>query len=227
MFLGAHNFVVRIAQQPTFAIVFLKYLLLPFAGLFGLIANARYHLYKWGVCKRNPSPIPSIVVGNLKAGGTGKSPMVMFFLGYFIKKGYEVSVLSRGYGRKTKGFLEVKTNLSAWDCGDEPFMIKQNFQNVPVFVCEKRVEGLNKIKELYPQVNLVLLDDAFQHFALKADLYVLLTEWSKPFNKDFPLPMGMLREYRFAAKRADLVITTKTPGNLKEKTRGGWPPGAM
>lgn len=176
-------------------------------------------MYEKGIFKRTQSSVPSIVVGNIRVGGTGKSPMVLFLAKSLIEKGIEPAILSRGYGRNTKGFIEVLPNSTALQCGDEPLMIKRKMPELKVFVCENRVDGISRIKQLFPQTKLVLLDDAFQHFRLKADFYILLTEWAKPFFKDFPLPAGMLREFASSAKRADFVITTKTPFSVSDSEK--------
>ncbi|MBX2985308.1 MAG: tetraacyldisaccharide 4'-kinase [Bacteroidia bacterium] len=189
----------------------LRFLLLPLAWLFGVIAKLRWCLFDKGLLKRTKAPIPSVVVGNIRVGGTGKSPIVMLLAEQLLAKGIKPAILSRGYGRKSKGFLEVQPTMNASQGGDETLMIKRRFSNLNVFVCENRVQGIRKIKELYPHTSLVLLDDAFQHFRLKSDFYILLTEWAKPFYHDFPMPAGMLREFRSSAERADTVITTKTP----------------
>jgi len=197
----------------------LRFILLPFSWLFGFIAQCRWILFDKGVLKRKQSTLPTIVVGNIKVGGTGKSPMILLLIEELIKEGYTLAVLSRGYGRETKGFLEVFTSLSAVQCGDEPLMIKKRFPDVVVTVCENRVAGVSQIATLFPKTQVILLDDAFQHFRLKASLYILLTEWQHPFYRDFPMPTGMLREFRSAAYRADIIITTKAPVNVNEKVK--------
>ncbi|MEP0713624.1 MAG: tetraacyldisaccharide 4'-kinase, partial [Algoriphagus sp.] len=165
--------------------------------------------------------IPSIVVGNLSVGGTGKTPMVEFLI-RMLQKEKSTAVLSRGYGRKTNGFLQANWMLSPDDIGDEPFQIFQKFgQDISVFVGENRVNALNKIAALPTSPELIILDDAFQHRYVTGDLKILLTTYQRPFYSDFLLPMGRIRESRAGAKRADVVVITKCPEALSasEKTR--------
>jgi tetraacyldisaccharide 4'-kinase len=195
-----------------------RLLLLPFSHIFGLAAQARYLLFKNEILKRvTPKNVKAIVIGNLRVGGTGKTPTVILLAQELVNKNKNVAILSRGYGRKTHGFIEVKYDSVALDVGDEPLMIKRIMPKVPVFVCEDRVVGIEKIKALYNNIEFILLDDAFQHFKLKAHYYILLTEWSNPFYIDYPLPAGMLREYRIAAKRANYIITTKCPNDINRE----------
>src|SRR5690606_36834659 len=133
---------------------------------------------------RNVPEIPTIVVGNLNAGGSGKTPHLIFLVHFLQKEGIVINILSRGYGRKTKGFLEVNQDSKPDEVGDEPLLIKQKLPQSSVFVCENRPEGISKITEISKQP--VLLDDAFQHLPLKAGFYILLTSYHSPFYIDFP-----------------------------------------
>ena len=194
-----------------------SFLLAPFALIFRVITEIRNALYNWDVLKSEKGKIPSIVVGNLSVGGTGKTPMVEFLLRNLSTQ-MKLAVLSRGYGRKTKGFMIAKMESKPSQIGDEPHQIFHKFVgNIPVFVSENRVEGIAKIYELIPELDAVVLDDAFQHRSLKADFFILLTPYQKPFSQDFILPMGRLRESRKGGKRADLVVVTKSPQNLSFK----------
>ena len=196
-----------------------SFLLTPFALIFRVITEIRNVLYDWNVLKSEKGKIPSIVVGNLSVGGTGKTPMVEYLLRNLSSE-MKLAVLSRGYGRKTKGFLQAKMESKPLEIGDEPHQIFHKFEgDIPVFVCESRVEGISKIYELIPDLEAVVLDDAFQHRSLKADFYILLTPYQKPFSRDFILPKGRLRESRKGGKRADLVVVTKSPESLSSEDK--------
>jgi tetraacyldisaccharide 4'-kinase len=191
-----------------------KLLLLPLAWLFGLIVYLRYKLYHLGIFKRHQFDVPIIVVGNLSVGGTGKSPLTQYIT-TLLSKYKTTGVLSRGYGRKSKGlqFANSKTNASL--LGDEPMMYYQHFSNsakVIVAVAEKRVLGINAL--IAKGVEAIVLDDAYQHLSVKAGLNILLTEYKQPYSSDFLLPAGRLRDCRLAAQRAQVIMVTKCPSNL-------------
>ncbi|MBC6365861.1 tetraacyldisaccharide 4'-kinase [Algoriphagus sp. AK58] len=199
------------------------FFLLPFAFIFRLITEVRNFLYDHELLKSHKSPIKTLVVGNLSVGGTGKTPMVEFLI-HSLKGKIHLASLSRGYGRKTQGFLMANSNSSPKEIGDEPLQIFQKFKsNVPVFVGEDRVEALKKMAKLNSTIQGVILDDAFQHRKLKPDFSIILTSFSKPFFRDFLLPAGRLRESRKGARRAHVIIVTKCPSglSLKEKERYG------
>jgi len=183
---------------------------LPFSLLYGGITALRNLFYDKGWLKSKHYSTPVICVGNLSTGGTGKSPMIEFLLG-FLKKDYQVSVLSRGYKRKTKGFIEVLSDSTVKDVGDEPFQFKQNFPSVTVAVCEDRQTGIEQLKT---KADVILLDDGFQHRRVKASTYVLLTTFDNLYIDDQLLPAGNLRESKKNAKRADLIIVTKCPDRV-------------
>lgn len=187
------------------------FLLAPFALIFRIITGIRNFLYDLNILKSFKSPIPTLVVGNLSVGGTGKTPMVEFLIRN-LRSDFELGALSRGYGRKTKGFFQATEKSTAQEIGDEPLQIFRKFkEKVPVFVGEDRVAALDKISRISAKPELVILDDAFQHRKLKGDFYCLLTPFESPFSGDFLLPMGRLRESRWGANRADLVVVTKCP----------------
>src|SRR5574343_369530 len=196
-------------------------LLWPFSLVYGFITFVRNKWYDWGIFKSFPIPGKSICVGNLSVGGTGKTPHVAY-LAEFLKDQSETSILSRGYGRKTSGFRLVNTSDSAENVGDEPLFYSSIFdKNVHVAVCEKRAEGVQALQQLFPSNQLIILDDAYQHRAVKAGLNILLTEYNAPFSSDLVLPAGNLREFRSGKNRADLVIVTKCPKEISDsdKTR--------
>ena len=197
------------------------YLLAPAAFLFHGITAARNFLFDRGLLKSQKSPIPTLVVGNLSVGGTGKTPWVEFLVRQ-LRDGVKIATLSRGYGRKTTGFLQVLPNSSAAEVGDEPLQLFTQFkESIPVFVGEDRVGATQKIQQLLPDLQLLVLDDAFQHRKLNPDFRIVLTPYDSPFSQDYLLPMGRLRESRAGAKRADVVVVTKCPAELSlvEKNR--------
>lgn len=187
----------------------LRFLLFPFSFVYGFVTLIRNKFFDWGIFKVYEIPVKSICVGNLSVGGTGKSPMVIKLVEEFQSQ-KNIVVLSRGYGRKTKGFLWVESSGRTEDVGDEPLQVKLRFkEKIVVAVCEDRVKGVKKILEEHPQTDLIILDDAYQHRWVKAGFTILLTSFSSPFFKDFILPVGNLREGRYGAKRAQMVVLTK------------------
>lgn len=193
----------------------MRFLLLPLAWLYGLAVLVRNKAFDWGLLKEESFGVPVIAVGNLNVGGTGKSPAVLH-LARLLKGKYRVAVLSRGYGRTTRGFLRV-TDTTPWQaCGDEPLQYALQLEGVTVAVCESRREGIRRLLSLDPDINLVLLDDAFQHRYVRPDCRILLTTYDKPWFDDCLLPAGRLREPASSARRADLVVVTKCPENLSQ-----------
>jgi tetraacyldisaccharide 4'-kinase len=154
-------------------------------------------------------------VGNLAVGGSGKTPHVEYLI-RLLQNNFKVATLSRGYGRNTRGFREVNSNDRASESGDEPLQIKKHFPNIHVFVGEKRVEAVSQLLFEHPEIEVILLDDAYQHRAIKAGFNILLTDYSKIFTEDKIMPAGRLREHPRGAQRADLVIVTKCPLDITE-----------
>jgi tetraacyldisaccharide 4'-kinase len=196
-------------------------LLLPFGLLYGLITGLRNKLFDLGILKTYKMPVPAICVGNLSTGGTGKTPHVAY-LAALLKDELKVHILSRGYGRNTRGFILLDENSTSEQVGDEPLFYQTHFQpEVRVAVCESRQEGIEKLLEI-EQPGIILLDDAFQHRHVAAGLSILLTEYGKPYFSDFPLPAGNLREWRSGRKRADLLIVTKCPPEIPETVHNSY-----
>ena len=192
----------------------LRLVLWPLGLLFGLVAMLRTKLYTMGVFKRHIPPVATVVIGNLSTGGTGKTPLVLYLAEKWSRK-WNIATLSRGYGRKTKGFRWVSPGDDSATCGDEPLLLRQNLpERVQVAVGENRPEGIRRILEERPATNLVLLDDAYQHLALKARFYILTTPYDKPFYADALLPAGNLREPVWAKNRAHAMVVTKCPPTL-------------
>jgi len=188
----------------------------PFSLIFGLLAALRRKLVR-----SKTFSVPTICVGNLRVGGTGKTPHVEY-IARFLSQNHQVAILSRGYGRKTKGYINANEtqNLNNNIFGDEPMQYATKFPNVEVAVCEKRETGIEKLLQKNPELEVVVLDDAYQYLSVNYSLRILLTEFHRPFFEDFPMPSGRLRECRSASKHADVIIVTKCPENLSkdEKT---------
>lgn len=205
------------------------------------IALALRHLcYDKGWKKSTSTAVPSVCVGNVALGGTGKTPMVELILRTLTEDAYDtdpellaegfacglfdtpklsISVLSRGYGRKTKGFLEVTTDGSADSFGDEPLQIKRNFPQISVYVDENRVEGCDRIADTS---DIVILDDAYQHRRIRATKNILLTTYARPFFKDHLVPFGRLRDLASRAHAADMIVVTKCPEYVSDIERAEW-----
>jgi tetraacyldisaccharide 4'-kinase len=195
---------------------YLRLLLLPFSLLYGLIVELIKSFYKKGYLHAERFEIANIVVGNLSTGGTGKTPHVEYII-RFLKNYHHVAVLSRGYGRKKSGLRLVNLNDTVEEVGDEPLQIAQKFPEIPILVSENRLKGLEKIQRFNPRPQMVILDDAMQHWALKADFYLMLTTYQQPFFEDYVLPAGNLREFAFNYKRANAIIVSKCPSDLSKE----------
>jgi tetraacyldisaccharide 4'-kinase len=193
----------------------LRFFLFPFAILYDFVTRIRNLFFDTGIFKQTSFKIPVIIVGNLSAGGTGKTPQIEYLI-RLLKDNLKTAVLSRGYKRKTEGFVLLNKSHSAEDVGDEPLQYFKKFKNIHVAVDANRVEGItNLISKNKPEV--VLLDDAFQHRKVKGSLSILLTKYSDLFVDDFLLPTGNLRESSRGADRANVILVTKCPENLSRK----------
>lgn len=192
------------------------WLLLPFSWLYAAVLAVRNWLYDRGWKQSAPGWVPLINVGNLRVGGTGKTPHVAWLVEELLRQGQHPAILSRGYGRQTTGPRLATAADSATTVGDEPWQYFGHFGplNVPVAVAENRQLGLDLLRRQYPTLTCVVLDDAYQHRRVRPALNMLLTELARPFYHDFVLPAGRLREARAGAARADVVILTKCPPNL-------------
>lgn len=200
----------------------LHYLLLPFSLLYGGVMAVRNFLYDKGFLASRSFPLPVICVGNLAVGGTGKTPHTEYLIEGLTSaqmggRPLRVAVLSRGYGRRTRGFRAVRQCRNAGECGDEPWQLQSAGRpGVECFVCEDRVAGIERLCGM-AQPDVVLLDDAYQHRHVRAGLYILLTEHSRLYVDDSVMPAGRLREFARGARRADVVVVTKCPDDLSEE----------
>jgi tetraacyldisaccharide 4'-kinase len=190
--------------------ILLRKLLFPFAILYGFITSLRNYLYDKGILKSYSFDFPVIAVGNLSVGGTGKTPQIEYLI-RLLSPNYKVATLSRGYKRKSEGFVLAGADANAEILGDEPFQYFKKFPNIRVAVDADRKNGIERLLGQTPKPEIILLDDAFQHRKVRAGLYVLLTSYGDLFCDDFVLPAGNLREGRNGAKRADVIIVTKCP----------------
>ncbi len=197
---------------------FLSVLLFPLSVLYAAAMYVRNWLFDCGLKPVFRSSIPTINIGNLAVGGTGKTPHVEYLIRLFQDK-HQLATLSRGYGRSTTGFMAANELSTANSIGDEPFQMFQKHK-IPVFVSEKRAVGLQQIERLLLQTNLILLDDAFQHRAIRPTVNILITDYNRLFYNDLVLPSGRLREGRTGAQRADGVIVSKCPSTLSENEQG-------
>ncbi len=191
----------------------IKILLFPFALLYAAGVWLRDFFYRRGLLQSVSFSIPVISIGNLSVGGTGKTPHIEYLI-RLLNPYLDVGTLSRGYKRKTRGFLEVRIAHEAEDTGDEPLQFKRKFPDIVVAVAENRVLGIPEMLKRRPDLQVILLDDAFQHRGVKPGLSILLTEYSRPYTRDQLLPVGRLREMPSAAERADIIIVSKCPASL-------------
>ena len=198
---------------------YLSFLLFPFALLYGAIVRLRHWCYNTGIFKEHTSAVPTICVGNVAVGGTGKSPMVEYLVRQLHPK-CRVAVLSRGYKRKTKGFVLADAQATVADLGDEPFQFWRKFhKDIILAVCGDRVEGLRQLLQLPPPPTVVILDDAFQHRPIKATKNIVLTAYGQLFTDDWLLPVGRLRDVVSRVQQADIVVVTKCPPDLSAAER--------
>ena len=192
-----------------------RFLLFPFAILYGWITDFRNFLYDKDILKSYQFDLPVIAVGNLNVGGTGKTPQIEYLIRLLSHK-YKVATLSRGYKRQSKGFILADETSNAKTIGDEPFQFFKKFPEIYVAVDANRKNGIEELLSLSNKPEVILLDDAFQHRKVKAGFYILLTAYDDLYCDDFMLPTGLLRESRNGSKRADIIIVTKCPKNLSE-----------
>ena len=193
-------------------------ILFPLSLLYGFIIYIRNRLYDFKLLKSNSFNIPLISVGNITVGGTGKTPHIEYLVD-FLKSEFNVATLSRGYKRKTKGFILSTLESTDQEIGDEPRQIKQKFPDINVAVDADRTNGINQLIDLNKDLDMILLDDAYQHRKVNANLSILLIDYSRPIDKDYILPFGDLREQAFEKKRANIIIITKSPKDLKPINR--------
>ena len=194
----------------------LRILLFPFTLLYDAITRFRNHLYNIGYKHSFRFDVPLIGVGNLNVGGSGKTPMIEYLI-KLLMPGNNISILSRGYGRLTRGLRFANDKETARTIGDEPLQFFRSFKDkVNVVVCEDRAFAIPTILQEFPETSLVLMDDSFQHRAVNPQLNILLTEYALPFYKDYVMPFGKLREARIGSCRADIIVVTKCNSKISD-----------
>ncbi|MEY3499128.1 MAG: tetraacyldisaccharide 4-kinase [Bacteroidota bacterium] len=197
---------------------FLRKIVLPLALLYKGITSFRNFLYNKGFFKSYSFDLPVIVVGNLSVGGTGKTPQIEYLIRLLSDK-YKIATLSRGYKRKSNGYILADANANATLIGDEPFQFYSKFPNIQVAVDANRKNGIEQLLSQTSKPEVILLDDAFQHRKVKAGFYILLTAYNDLYSDDFQLPTGNLREGKSGAKRANVIVVTKCPYDLSKESR--------
>ena len=189
----------------------IRYVLFPFSCIYWCITYIRNVMFDKGIISQSAFPIPIISFGNITVGGTGKTPHTQYLISK-LQHTHSVATLSRGYKRKTKGYVDTtQTEITPQIIGDEAFMTHKNFPNCIVAVCEKRVVGVQSILTKHPHINCIILDDAFQHRHILPGYQILLVDYTRPIWNDFVFPTGNLREGTYAVARAHAVIVTKCP----------------
>lgn len=191
----------------------LKFLLAPAAALYKIGIKVRNSLYDKGLLKTERFPIPIICIGNITVGGTGKTPMAELVIDYMAQM-HNVALLSRGYGRRTKGYREVTVDAHYRDVGDEPLQIKRKFPETVVVVCEKRAEGIRRIQAEHPEIDLIIMDDGFQHRRVEAKINIVMIDATRPVQYDSMLPLGSLRDTISSLHRAHYFVVTKCPESM-------------
>ena len=190
-----------------------KTLLAPAAYLYKLGVTLRHRLFDWGVLKSERFDVPVICIGNITVGGTGKTPMAEMVIGYMLRT-HRVALISRGYGRRTKGYREVLVGDHYRDVGDEPLQIKLKYPEAVVVVCEKRAEGIHRLLQEHPDVDLVVMDDGFQHRYVEPKVNIVMIDATRPVQHDRMLPQGTLRDLPEMLHRAHYFVVTKCPEKM-------------
>ena len=191
----------------------LKSLLGPAAFFYRMGVTLRHRLFDWGILKSERFDIPIICIGNITVGGTGKTPMAEMIIDYMSQK-HNVALLSRGYGRRTKGYLEVLPSSHYRDAGDEPLQIKLKFPRTVVAVCEKRAEGIRRLRAEHPEVDLIIMDDGFQHRYVEPKIKGVMIDATRPIQHDRMLPVGTLRDLPSELHRAHYFVVSKCPEKM-------------
>ncbi|MBE0648994.1 MAG: tetraacyldisaccharide 4'-kinase [Bacteroidales bacterium] len=197
---------------------FYQVLLFPFSLLYGVVMAVRNWLFSCGCLPSREFDTPIVVIGNLSYGGTGKTPHIEYLI-RLLHERFLVATLSRGYGRSSKGFVLASKRSAYKYVGDEPLQFAKKYDDIKVAIDEDRVEGIEILEQKFPKLDVILLDDAFQHRHVKPGLSLLLTDFHKLYTDDSVLPSGTLREFPCGSKRADIIIVTKTPKIFSPITR--------
>ena len=190
-------------------------LYIPLSWLYRLVIAVRHMLFDQHVLPSFSVDVPTICVGNLAVGGTGKTPMTAYLVQLLLANGYKPAILSRGYKRATRGFVMADSASTVESIGDEAMQLHRAFPEVPVAVCESRVRGVHQLQRQLKELDVVVLDDAMQHRSIRCGLTILLTPYDKLYIDDHMLPWGMLRDIPSRALKADAVVVTKCPDGMR------------
>lgn len=193
----------------------MRTLLAPLSWLYALAIRLRHILYDHKLLPSYMVDIPTICVGNLSVGGTGKTPHVEYLIKLLTSHNYRVAVLLRGYKRSTTGFILADATSTAKTIGDEAMLYYANYPNIHVAVCENRVRGVHQLQKRVKDLDVIILDDAFQHRSLRCGLNIVLTAYDNLYIDDHMLPWGTLRDLPYRANRADIIIVTKCPSTIQ------------
>ena len=196
----------------------IRKILYPFSLLYAAVMRVRNFMYDRSWLRSVEFDLPVLAVGNLSVGGTGKSPMIEYLI-RLLQPYHRLAVLSRGYGRRTRGYVFAEEGTSAEEIGDEPYQFFRKFREVQVAVDEDRVSGVSMLLMESAAPDVILLDDAYQHRKIRAGIYILLTSYDNLYVDDLVLPAGDLREPRSGAKRADLIVVSKCPPDISEEEK--------
>lgn len=191
-----------------------NWLLYPFSLVYGVIVFIRNFLYDYHILPSKEFDFPVISVGNITVGGTGKTPHIEYLIKLLMNR-FNLVILSRGYKRKTGKFILAEQHSTSLEIGDEPRQIKQKFPDITVAVEKDRVKGVKKLRKLIKDLDIILLDDAFQHRSIKPGVNILLVDYHRLISKDYLLPFGRLREPAYETCRANIIIVTKCPDRIK------------
>ena len=186
--------------------------------IYNIITTLRNILFDYHILKSKKHKIPIICIGNLSLGGSGKTPQTNY-IAKLLSKDYNIAILSRGYGRNSSGFHYVELDSSPEFVGDEPLQLKYNNPNCLIAVDKNRNKAVKKITKDYPDTNVILLDDGFQHRWINPGLNILITTFKKPYTKDYLIPLGRLREHKKGADRSNIILISKTPHNINNNKK--------
>lgn len=199
----------------------MKFLLKLASYIYRMVITVRHWLFDIGFLKSEEFDIPIICVGNITVGGTGKTPAAEMIIDY-MRSHYRVALLSRGYGRRTSGYIEVKNTSSYRDVGDEPLQVKLKFPDTLVVVCENRAEAIHRIRSKHPEINLIIMDDGFQHRKVNPRINVVVVDSTRPFASDDYLPAGTLRDKISALERGHYFLVTKCSNSMSQLDQRLW-----
>ena len=199
----------------------MKPILTLLSWIYGAVISIRHRLYNWGVFKSFKFDIPIVCIGNITVGGTGKTPMAELLIGELSSR-YNIALLSRGYGRRTKGYYEVQTTDYYLNVGDEPLQVKLKYPDAVVVVSEDRVAAINRIRAEHPEVNLIIMDDGFQHRRVVPKVNIIILDATRPVESDYLVPRGRLRDLKSRLNKAHFFIVSKCSEHMTALDRRLW-----